>query len=76
LAALVVLALAAAIFGRGKGRKDGEADGADAPVPVTVVAAGSQAVPVFVSALGTVNALNKVTVAPQIGGELLSIDFR
>jgi len=76
LVAVVVVAVAAALLGRGKGRKDADKDGADAPVPVTVVAAGAQAVPVFVSALGTVNALNKVTVAPQIGGELLSIDFR
>ncbi|QQP97140.1 efflux RND transporter periplasmic adaptor subunit [Lysobacter enzymogenes] len=76
LAAVLVVGLAVALLGRGKGRKQDKDPGADAPVPVTVVAAGVQSVPVFVNALGTVNALNKVTVAPQIGGELLSIDFR
>jgi len=76
LAAVLVIGLAVALLGRGKGRKQGKDPDADAPVPVTVVAAGVQSVPVFVNALGTVNALNKVTVAPQIGGELLSIDFR
>ncbi|MDE2308826.1 MAG: efflux RND transporter periplasmic adaptor subunit [Xanthomonadaceae bacterium] len=51
-------------------------DGADsAPVPVTVVPVVRQNVPVYLTALGTVQALNTVTVNPQVGGQLLSINF-
>lgn len=60
--------------GRGKGKKAADKD--DAPVPVTVVAAQARSVPVFATALGTVSALNTVTVSPQVGGQLLSIEFR
>jgi len=55
----------------------GGADGKDAtpPVPVTVVPVVKQNVPVYLTALGTVQALNTVTVIPQVAGRLLSIDF-
>jgi membrane fusion protein, multidrug efflux system len=46
------------------------------PVPVTVVPVVKQNVPVYLTALGTVQALNTVTVIPQVGGQLLSIDFK
>ncbi len=45
------------------------------PVPVTVVPVVKQSVPVYLTALGTVQALNTVTVIPQVGGQLLSISF-
>ncbi len=45
------------------------------PVPVTVVPVVKQNVPVYLTALGTVQALNTVTVIPQVSGQLLSIDF-
>ncbi len=52
-------------------------DGKDAtpPVPVTVVPVAKQNVPVYLTALGTVQALNTVTVNPQVPGQLLSLDF-
>jgi multidrug efflux system membrane fusion protein len=52
-------------------------DGKDAapPVPVTVVPVVKQNVPVYLTALGTVQALNTVTVIPQVGGQLMSINF-
>ncbi|MEO5812980.1 MAG: efflux RND transporter periplasmic adaptor subunit [Rhodanobacter sp.] len=51
-------------------------DGADtAPVPVTVVPVVKQNVPVYLTALGTVQALNTVTVSPQVAGQLLSLEF-
>ena len=54
-----------------------KADGPEAtPVPVTVVPVERQNVPVFLTALGTVQALNTVTVNPQVGGQLLSLDFQ
>lgn len=58
--------------------KDGKGkDGKDEtpPVPVTVVPVARQNVPVYLTALGTVQALNTVTVNPQVGGQLLSLDF-
>ena len=46
------------------------------PVPVTVVDAARQDVPVYASALGTVAAMNTVTVSPQVGGQLISINYK
>ena len=43
---------------------------------VTVVEATHQDVPVYASALGTVTAMNTVTVSPQVGGQLMSLNFR
>ncbi len=61
--------------GTGAAQRGGQQ--ADAgPVPVTVVEAAVQEVPVYASALGTVSAMNTVTVSPQIGGQLMSINFR
>lgn len=54
--------------------KDGT-DEKDTPVPVTVVPVARQDVPVYLTALGTVQALNTVTVNPQVTGRLLSLDF-
>ncbi|HKE46974.1 MAG TPA: efflux RND transporter periplasmic adaptor subunit [Rhodanobacteraceae bacterium] len=48
----------------------------DAPVPVTVVPVEQKDVPVYLSALGTVQALNTVTVNAQVSGQLKSINFR
>src|SRR5215469_13154653 len=48
----------------------------DAPVPVTVEPTVKQNVPVYLTALGTVTALNTVTVNPQISGQqLMKINF-
>ncbi|HXS04505.1 MAG TPA: efflux RND transporter periplasmic adaptor subunit, partial [Rhodanobacter sp.] len=54
----------------------GGKDGDTPPVPVTVVPVVKQNVPVYLTALGTVQALNTVTVIPQVGGQLLSINFK
>ena len=45
------------------------------PVPVTVEAVRTENVPVYLTALGTVQALNTVTVSPQIGGLLMKLNF-
>ncbi|MGN6235209.1 efflux RND transporter periplasmic adaptor subunit [Dyella sp.] len=45
------------------------------PVPVTVEPVSVQNVPVYLTALGTVQALNTVTVSPQIGGLLMKLNF-
>ncbi|HEX7325908.1 MAG TPA: efflux RND transporter periplasmic adaptor subunit [Rhodanobacteraceae bacterium] len=48
---------------------------ADAPVPVTVVPAEHQNVPVYLTGQGTVTPINSVNVQPQVGGELIKLDF-
>ena len=55
----------------GAGKEGGDAT----PVPVTVVPVVRQNVPVYLTALGTVQALNTVTVNPQVSGLLLSLNF-
>lgn len=55
--------------GAGQGRDD-------APIPVTAVPAVARDVPVFLSALGTVQALNTVTVSAQVSGQLRAVHFQ
>ena len=86
---LVVAVLVVAVVGvRLMGGKKGDAAGPAAegrqggdpanagPVPVTVIDAVRQEVPVYASALGTVAAMNTVTVSPQVGGQLISLNFK
>ncbi len=77
VALLVVAVVAWRAFG-GKGERRERAGGEDkpdAPVSVTVQAATPKDVPVYLTALGTVAALNTVTVNPQVAGQLLSVNF-
>ncbi|WP_266156328.1 efflux RND transporter periplasmic adaptor subunit [Dyella silvatica] len=60
----------------GQGKDQGKDQSKDTPVPVTVEAVLKQDVPVYLTALGTVQALNTVAVNPQISGQLLSINFK
>ena len=86
---LVVAVLVVAVVGvRLMGGKKGDAAGPAAegrqggdpanagPVPVTVIEAARQDVPVYAGALGTVAAMNTVTVSPQVGGQLISLNFK
>ncbi|WP_266170269.1 efflux RND transporter periplasmic adaptor subunit [Dyella subtropica] len=57
----------------GKGKGD---DKETPPVPVTVEPVVRKDVPVYLTALGTVQALNTVTVNPQVSGQLLSLNFK
>ncbi len=47
----------------------------DKPIPVTVVTVEQRDVPIYLNALGTVQALNTVTVRPQVSGQLTSLSF-
>jgi multidrug efflux system membrane fusion protein len=69
----------AAEAGRGPGagmQGQGNSGQPAGPVPVTVVPVARQDVPVYLTALGTISALNTVTVNPQVGGQLMSLNFR
>lgn len=50
-------------------------EGEQPPVPVTVVPVARQDVPVYLTALGTVQALNTVAISPQVSGRLMSLAF-
>lgn len=84
VAVLVLAVVGLRVVGGGKdkagkpaaGARQGGEDPDAGPVPVTVVDATRQDVPVYASALGTVTAMNTVTVSPQVGGQLMSLNFR
>ena len=74
--AVIVVALVAVRLLHKPGGAGGMGGGEDnAPVPVTVVPVVKENVPVYLTALGTVQALNTITVNPQVSGELLKLDF-
>ncbi|MFO1506882.1 MAG: efflux RND transporter periplasmic adaptor subunit [Lysobacterales bacterium] len=57
-----------------RGERGGSHDN-EAPVPVTVVPVVRENVPIYLTATGTVQALNTVTVNAQVTGQLKSIVF-
>lgn len=61
--------------GENQGRRGAGSEDGDAPIPVTVVAAIARDVPLYLSALGTVQALNTVTVSAQVSGQLKAVHF-
>ncbi|HEY1472556.1 MAG TPA: efflux RND transporter periplasmic adaptor subunit [Pseudolabrys sp.] len=76
---LIVIAAAAAlvyVFTKSAPQQSRSRFGAEGgPVPVLVAAATKADVPVYLDAVGTIKALNTVTVRPQVDGKLLSVDF-
>lgn len=86
LALIIVVVLVLAVLGwrlmrggdapgGGPGRGFGMG-GPAGPIPVTVVTAETLDVPIYLNALGTVQALNTVTVTPQVGGQLKALHFK
>src|SRR6478736_8916157 len=49
---------------------------AEGPIPVLVATVTRANVPVYLDAVGTIKALNTVTVRPQVDGKLLSVNFK
>ena len=49
---------------------------AEGPVPVLLAPAARADVPVYLETVGTVKALNTVTVRPQVDGKLLAVGFK
>jgi membrane fusion protein, multidrug efflux system len=74
---LVVVAALYYVFGNPAGRQQRAGRfGADGPVPVLVSPVTRADVPVYLDAVGTIKALNTVTVRPQVDGKLLSVNFK
>jgi multidrug efflux system membrane fusion protein len=57
-------------------RRGGRFAAGEGPVPVLVAPAARADVPVYLDAVGTIKALNTVTVRPQVDGKLLSVNFK
>jgi multidrug efflux system membrane fusion protein len=78
--AIILIAIAAALYyvfaTSGPQQRRGGRFVADGPVPVLAAAAARADVPVFLDAVGTIKALNTVTVRPQVDGKLLSVNFK
>ncbi|HEX5959950.1 MAG TPA: biotin/lipoyl-binding protein, partial [Rhodanobacteraceae bacterium] len=75
VAAVIVAVILWRIFaGGGKPTGPGES-GPNAAVPVTVVPVTAENVPVYLSNSGTVTPISTVSVQPQVGGQLLKLDF-
>ncbi len=75
VAGLAGLILYRSFSGGGTSQRRGGSD-ADAPIPVTAVAATTENVPLNLDALGTIQALNTVSVRPQVGGQIEAILFK
>ncbi|MHB8347960.1 MAG: efflux RND transporter periplasmic adaptor subunit [Acidiferrobacterales bacterium] len=56
-------------------RISGKPAGREQPIPVNIAAAVRRNVPIYLDALGTVQAYRTVLVQPMISGPLLSVDF-
>jgi len=76
---LIVIAVAAAlvyVFAKSPPQQNRSRFGAEGgPVPVLAAPAAKADVPVYLDAVGTIKALNTVTVRPQVDGKLLSVGF-
>ena len=76
---LVVIVVAAAliyVFTGSPPQQNRSRFGAEGgPVPVLAATAATADVPVYLDAVGTIKALNTVTVRPQVDGKLLSVGF-
>ncbi|MGA9011335.1 MAG: hypothetical protein WB509_02470, partial [Acetobacteraceae bacterium] len=74
---LVIAAIGYAIWfwPVGSGGQTARDRDANLPVPVLVATAAQQDVPIFLDALGTVQAFNTVTIKPMVDGPLLAVNF-
>jgi multidrug efflux system membrane fusion protein len=78
---IVLIALAAVFYyvfsaSAPQQRRSGRFAAGEGPVPVLVAPAARADVPVYLDAVGTIKALNTVTVRPQVDGKLLSVNFK
>jgi len=79
VSALLIALIAAAVYyltGPMQQQRRGRLATDNGPVPILVAAAKTADVPVYLDAVGTIKALNTVTVSPQVDGKLLSVGFK
>ena len=78
LCLLVVAGIGYAIWfwPAGSGGQAARNRNANQPIPVLVATAEQKDVPIYLDALGTVQAFNTVTVKPMVDGPLLSVNFK
>ena len=77
--AFVLLAVIAAlyyVFGPTAQQRRGNRFSAEGPVPVLVASVTRADVSVYLDAVGTIKALNTVTVSPQVDGKLISVNYK
>ena len=60
----------------GSGKKGKGKFASDGPIPVTVIKASRQDVPVYLNGLGSVVAFNTATILAQVSGQLISVPFK
>ena len=78
LVALVLIGVAAALWWQPAKQQQprfGRGGGDDGPVPVVAALTKRSDVPVYLDGVGTIRALNTVTVRSQVDGKLLSVNF-
>src|SRR5262245_6016236 len=75
IAIALVLAAGAAAFGLQSGPQKKAAARTAPPVPVSIAPVTRQDVPIFLDALGTVQAVNSIAVRSQLDGPLQSVNF-
>ena len=77
---IILVAVVAALYyvfgGPAAQQRRGNRFGTEGPVPVLVSAVTRADVPVYLDAVGTIKALNTVTVRPQVDGKLLTVNFK
>jgi len=78
--AIILIVIIAALYyvfaGPGAQQRRANRFGAEGPVPVLAATVTRADVPVYLYAVGTIKALNTVTVRPQVDGKLLSVNFK
>ncbi len=78
--AIILIAVVAALYyvfgGPAAQQRRANRFGTEGPVPVLVSAVTRADVPVYLDAVGTIKALNTVTVRPQVDGKLLTVNFK
>jgi multidrug efflux system membrane fusion protein len=77
LVALVLIGAAAAVWWQPAKQQQrfGRGGGDDGPVPVVAALTRRSDVPVYLDGVGTIRALNTVTVRSQVDGKLLSVNY-
>lgn len=72
---LVILVLFAGLFGWRKARTAGPAPAAPPPTLVSAMTVQPQSVPVWLESVGSLQAVNQVTLAPEVAGRIVAIRF-